>query len=166
MRSVRPKPRQELPEWAKQRIDKLSAELEVAEARVKALKATLSTDPDPLLVDVANAFLLADLASESGQGQNLDRIGRRSAETPMPGADTRNARSARRKLRRTIENAVQAFNNAADHHWRTTSEPVERVRCRNTTCEVEGKRIPRFVGPGNSIELIRCPKCDSKLTPA
>lgn len=164
MRSVRPKPRQELPEWAKQRIDKLSAELEVAEARVKALKATLSTDPDPLLVDVANAFLLADLASESGQGQNLDRIGRRSAETPMPGADTRNARSARRKLRRTIENAVQAFNNAADHQWRPPVLSLPKVRCVHAGCPYEGIAIPKHVGPRNEIEISHCQNCGSQLS--
>lgn len=156
-----------MPEWVKQRVENLQTENSRLEATIKATQAQRGAG-DALLVQIAEALQLADLAADPQKGRNMEDSTRRSSTIPMPGADTRPARNARRRLRAALNNAVQAFSNAADNHWHTPSTPrAERVRCRNTTCVAKDVRIPKFVGPqGNNIELVRCPKCDGTLTPA
>lgn len=158
-----------LPEWAKQQLDKLKVETSNQQATIKAFKAKAGVEPDPLLVELAEALQLADLASNPGKGRNMEQVKvRESRETPTPGSDTRAARNAARKLRRTVENAIQSFDVAREHHWRPPRpDPEPRVRCVWARCEAYGKRIPKYVGPRDSkIELVRCPKCDKKLTAA
>lgn len=158
-----------LPEWAKQRLDKLQVETSHQQATIKALAAEAGDEPDPLLVELAEALQLADLASDSGKGRNMEKVKvSESQDTPSPGSDTRAARNAARKLRKTVENAIQAFDVAREHHWRPPRpDPEPRVRCVWARCEAYGKRIPKYVGPRDSkIELVRCPKCDKRLSAA
>lgn len=81
------------------------------------------------------------------------------------GASTRWARTMLKRIHSQVAGFASEYERRAAGE-RLETVRVEKVRCRNTSCVVEGKRIPRFVGPGNVVELVRCPKCDGKLSPA
>lgn len=80
------------------------------------------------------------------------------------GKPTRWARTLERKIQKQTAQLLAEY----DARVEGTYQPprVEKVRCIYDRCAAYGKRIPKFIGPNESIELVRCPKCDKKLTTA
>jgi len=153
--------KQEIPEYVKQRLEKLQSQLADAEATLKA------TSPvDPLLVEIAHSLQLAELVCNPQASLPFDRQKVSGSKTqPEPGANVRGARRATRILRKNLEDAIRRFHIAAEHDWNPPRPPKDPMRrCRNRKCEAVDKRIPKWVGPrGSRIELVNCPKCEWKL---
>ena len=156
--------RQEVPEHIAQQMEKLrqrNSQLEVYERLAKTR--------DPLLLDITESLLLAELASNPAQSSPLDNQKVSGSKTrPDPGANVRAARNQARALRASLENAVKRFHVAAEHEWRPPRpDPEPMRRCINKTvpaCSAYGKRIPKYVGPRDSkIELVHCQVCGKRL---
>lgn len=151
---------QEIPEHIKQQLERKNSEIE----RLQAV-ADLTTDWDPILVDLAHSLRLADFASHPAKSTPLEQRVSGSNNRPEPGSTVRAARKARQRLRATVENAIKQFHISAEHHWYPPRpEPEPRRRCKNRVCDSANVPIPKYVGrAGSRIELVRCPSCDNKL---
>lgn len=155
-------------EILKRQRDRDRLELEGLRAECVALKHQLGHKANPILVEVTRALLLGALASDPLQGiqVNGDRVMRTNPTYPDPGASTRAAREQLRILHRNLLSAVERFDRAAEHGWYPPRPPKEpQVRCRNTSCEQEGRRLPKYIGVGTSrIEMFVCQSCHGQLT--
>ena len=89
------------------------------------------------------------------------RVSRANSEKDE-GAATRWARQLEYRIHNDLKRLLNEHDQKVQGDWKPRTKPA-KVRCIYKTCEVYGKRIPRYVGPNNEIELVRCPKCDKKL---
>jgi hypothetical protein len=157
--------KQDIPEHVALQMEKLrqrNSELEVI--------LDLEKTRDPLLLEITESLLLAELASNPAQSSPLDNQKVSGSKSrPDPGQNVRQARNQAKALRRSLENAVKRFHVAAEHGWiPPRPEPEPMRRCTNKTlprCSAYGKRIPKYVGPrGDSrIEQVWCQVCGNKL---
>ena len=91
-------------------------------------------------------------------------IGREPAgvERKDEGEATRWARSFYNRVHKVVRDLEREFDKRQSGEWRP-AERIEKVRCVNRDCGNVNKRIPRFVGQQREIELVYCPKCETKL---
>lgn len=152
--------KQEIPEYAKQRIDRLQRE----NAELLA-KVDLDKDYDPLLVQAAEAIRLLNLATDPKQSTPLDQVRVSGSKSrPMPGQNVRGAKNAERVFRAQLESALKRLHVVSENGWRNPREPEPQRRCRNRDCVALDKRVPKYVGPRSSrIEMVWCQVCNNKL---
>lgn len=130
------------------------------EAQIRGFKAELGKDPDELLVQIAHTLNLAELASDARQAQRYDESGIRqhARVQPIPGTATHNQRVAGRKLRRNLRRAVSEYESSASRNW---PNPPDLVRCRNSECRRQDKRLEAWDSEGPNEY---CQKCGYRLT--
>jgi hypothetical protein len=108
----------------------------------------------------------------SSRSLEAQRSYKRPDSTTDEGAPTRWARA----LLRRIDNKLTPLLSEADARISGTYQPPpqqEKVRCVNTDCDRYGRRIPRWIGPKNEIEIMYCDgkargggRCGNKLARA
>lgn len=81
------------------------------------------------------------------------------------GTPTRWARTMERKIQKRILELLTEYDARVEGTYKPP-ERAEQVRCVWDRCQAYGKRIPRYVGPNQAVELSRCPACDKKLSAA
>lgn len=75
------------------------------------------------------------------------------------GRDTRWARALMGRIRSSVNPLLWEYEQRVEGTYKPPIKP-EKVRCANEHCDRYGKRLPRFIGPGNSIELVYCEGMD------
>lgn len=128
----------------------------------------LSRSNYQLVQRLIDGLLVLEEASTPVRGGSLADIGplRRIGSSEVDeGASTRQWRALLVRFQKTIAQLLDEFDARVDGSYQAPSKP-ERVRCVYARCQAYGKRIPKFVGPRLEIELVRCPKCDKKLSAA
>lgn len=130
------------------------------EARVAALRSSLKRDPDRLLVELAQALLLAEEVSNPQQSHNMDPTGvKHSTDPPTPGASTAAQRRAAKHFRGELEKALIGFEAARRRNWQTPDR-IPKVRCRNRHCPRLDHRVPAWDYRGKANEF--CPGCGGR----
>ena len=148
------------PEALRQQLIRANDKNALLEGRVAALRATLRRDPDPLLIELAQALHLAREISDPQQAHSYDPTGiRHSAEPPMPGANTANQRRAANHLRTQLHRAINEFENARQRNWESR-ERIPKIRCRNRHCSRLDVRVPAWDHRGKANEF--CPGCGNR----
>lgn len=148
----------------------LRMRLNQAETRVLELEALIAPtlrlpkEQANLVTRLIASFMALDTAAHPLRGTPLDGQARykRPDSSVDEGAATRWARDATKQLTSRVSGAL----NEADDRLAGTWQPTERrarVWCGNDACPNRGRKIPQFVGPGESIQLTRCPTCDKPL---
>lgn len=126
-------------------------------------RRSLSKQDKALADRLKNVLLGLDEAGDPTRSVAITAQGhyRRPDSSADEGASTRWARELHRKVHRVVKPLLDEYELRVRDEWKPPLK-LEKVRCRNRKCKVE--RIPRFVGPGSSIELVRCPTCDHALS--
>jgi len=136
-------------------------------ARPRTPRQPLSPTNRNLIVRLAQALQTLEEAADPRRSSPIEgqmRVGNPSSEKDE-GRNTRWARS----LENRIHNRLRPLLAELDRRLEGSYEPPpkrEKVRCVKKSCSVYGKRIPRFMGPAESIENLTCQVCGNKLTQA
>lgn len=123
------------------------------------------------LVKVARALMLAAKAADPVTAVNLsDGPGRisQSDTTPDPGAATKAPRHHAARLRSQVDDAVETWETAVDHHFQPPKRTkVPKVACEKADCPSRGLRVPawRQIKGGRTVYHERCTSCGTPYTP-
>lgn len=142
--------------------------------RDRTIARLTALDPVEGLDKTTRAFLhrlIATLATldEAGdprQGNLLSAQMRykRPDSSGDEGSSTRWARDLHKKITRTIGQLLDEADAKMAGTWKP---PIrQQVRCIKDGCELYGKRVDRWFGPRNSIEMTHCVRCNNRLTGA
>lgn len=148
------------PEALRQQLVKANDKNALLEGRTSALRAELRRDPDRLLVELAQALLLAAEISNPQQAHTYDPTGiKRTTEPPTPGGSTAAQRRAAKHFRGELEKALVQFEAARRRNWQP-QDRAPKVRCRNRHCPRLDHRVPAWDYRGKANEF--CPGCGNR----
>ena len=127
----------------------------------------LDTDARKLIDRLTNTLIALQEAGAAIRSSPLEAQMRfrRPDSTGDEGAATRWARDLEKRIHRKLNPLLNEYDMRVEGRWKPRPRS-EKVWCRNSTCEAKNKRVDRYVGPGNAIEMVTCQKCSGRLTAA
>jgi hypothetical protein len=157
---------------ARDELTDLEAELRATRAVVVSERMEKKTSDFTRLEQVARALLDAHEVERALTGAAVGGTDgrpsvRRRNDYPQPGSATAGARRAAKKLRESLDDAVQSFEAAKHREWRRaiSDDPIPKLRCGIRGCSAKDLEVPawRYVRGGRKIYKTHCEACGTLL---
>ncbi len=127
----------------------------------------LDNDARKLIDRLTNTLIALQEAGAAIRSSPLEaqmRYGRPDS-TADEGAATRWARDLEKRIHRKLNPLLTEYDLRVEGRWKPRPRS-EKVWCRNSSCEAKNKRIDKYHGPGDTIEMVTCQECGGHLTAA